>query len=130
MIPADGYYEWQKSAGGSAPYFIHPADGRTWGFAGVYDIWNSPDGSSIASCAVITTRSNEALSAIHDRMPAILDDESEAAWLDPGIDDREALVSLIKPLPSEQAESYPVSRLVNSVANDSADNIARSGTLL
>ena len=130
VIPADGFFEWRKSGKTSIPHFIHPPDGRTWGFAGLYDVWNSPDGGSITSCAIITTRANEALSEIDNRMPAILDEESEDAWLDPGFDDRQALVSLVRPLPVAQTEFYPVSRLVNSVANDSAENIARLGLLM
>ena len=130
VIPSDGYYEWQRSGGSSRPYFVHPKDGRIWGFAGLYDVWNSPDGSSIASCAIITTSANERLSEIHDRMPAILDGQAEEMWLDPSVDDRQALQSIVRPLAPDLTEFYPVSTLVNSVANDSADNIARAGTLL
>lgn len=131
IIPADGYYEWKKTGDRSSiPHFIHPADGQTWAMAGIYYVWNSPDGSSIPSCAVITTDANESLSAIHDRMPAILTGDEFDAWLDPTVDDREALVSLLRPASPEKTDHYPVSKLVNNVANDSPGNIARSGMLL
>jgi putative SOS response-associated peptidase YedK len=83
IIPADGFYEWQAAAGGKGrkvPYKIAMKDGGLFSFAGVWDLWEK-EGQRLVSCAIITTEANSLVKKIHDRMPVILPDGSEKAWL-------------------------------------------------
>jgi putative SOS response-associated peptidase YedK len=120
LILADGFYEW-KSFGSrktKTPYYIHMQDRKPFAMAGLWDHWESPDGSSIKSCTIITTTPNELMGAIHDRMPVILHPRDYAKWLNPAPQTPENLQPLIKPFPAEAMTAYPVSTLVNKATND------------
>jgi putative SOS response-associated peptidase YedK len=123
LILADGFYEW-KSFGGrrtKTPYYIHMQHRKPFAFAGLWDHWESPDGSNIKSCTIITTTPNDLMAAIHDRMPVILHPRDYARWLDPTPQTAEHLQTLIKPYPAEEMTAYPVSTLVNKVSNDTPE---------
>src|SRR4051812_2263460 len=79
LIPADGFFEWQRKGKEKRPYYIHSTDGPIM-FAGIWDTWRDRD-QTITSCAIITTAANQAVAELHDRMPAILPDELQEAWL-------------------------------------------------
>ncbi len=127
------------ASGGKQPYRIglraqgqggrvNDADGADsiagiFAFAGLYDIWHGPDGQELRTYAIVTTRANEALSALHERMPVILPADAEEAWLNRNNKDIEQLVSLLQPFPEERMTAYPVSKLVNSVAHDGRELI-------
>ena len=120
LILADGFYEW-KTFGGrktKTPYYIHMHDRKPFAMAGLWDHWESPDGSSIKSCTIITTTPNELTGAIHDRMPVILHPRDYAKWLDPAPQTPENLQPLIKPFPTDAMTAYPVSTRVNKATED------------
>ncbi len=116
LIPADGFYEWQKTPGGKQPYHIHMRDGRPFAFAGLWESWDR-DGEEILSCAILTTNANALVGEIHDRMPVILASDAYDVWLDPASESDE-LTGLLTPYPAGEMEAYPVSRLVNSPRNN------------
>ncbi len=120
LILADGFYEWKGAPGRKTktPFFIHMKDRKLFAFAGLWDSWNSPDGSQIKSCAIITTTPNELMAIIHNRMPAILHPRDYAKWLDPSPQTPDQLKPMIKPFPAEMMNAYPVSPMVNAPAND------------
>ena len=125
LILADGFYEW-KSFGNrksKTPYYIHMQDRKPFAMAGLWDHWESPDGSSIKSCTSITTTPNELTGAIHDRMPVILHPRDYAKWLDPTPQTPENLQPLIKPFPADAMTAYPVSTLVNKATNDAPEMV-------
>ena len=62
--------------------------------------------------------------AIHDRMPVVIPPESFAVWLDPDIHDPGKLSRLLRPFHPDEMTAYPVSKLVNSVKNDSPELLA------
>lgn len=129
LIPADGFYEWQAPAEGSkagkTPTYLHRKDSALFAFAGLWDEWYAPDGSPLRSCTIITTTPNSVAAAIHDRMPVILRPEDEAFWLDSAVTDSRDLLPLLVPYPSEEMESYPVSRRVNVPVTDDAELLVR-----
>jgi putative SOS response-associated peptidase YedK len=125
LVIADGFYEWQNVEGTKRPVYIKLKSGKPFGFAGIYEKWNSPEGEEITTCTIITTAANELMKPIHERMPVILPKEHEDEWLDPATEDRERLVELLKPYPADQMEAYPVSRRVNSPQSNSPDCIKR-----
>jgi putative SOS response-associated peptidase YedK len=120
LILADGFYEWKSYPGRKAktPFYIHMQDRKPFALAGLWDHWESPDGSSIQTCTIITTAPNELMESIHDRMPVILHPRDYARWLNPAPQTPENLQPLIKPFPAEEMTAYAVSPLVNKVAND------------
>jgi putative SOS response-associated peptidase YedK len=120
LVLADGFYEWKASEGKKVktPFFIHMKDRKPFAFAGLWDSWNSPDGSLVRSCTIITTEPNELTSIIHNRMPVILHPRDYARWLDPSPQTPDQLKPLLKPFPADLMNAYPVSPLVNTPAND------------
>jgi|SRR5215472_4822286 len=128
LLPADGFYEWLKvEEQGKArkqPYFIHPADGGILAFAGLYELWRDkslPDDHPQAwlwTTVIITTRAEDEVGRIHDRMPMVIEPARWGDWLDPANADSSQLHALLAPAASGMLASYPVSTLVNSVRNN------------
>ncbi len=121
----DGFYEWQKVPGqsGKIPHYIHMKDGSPFAFAGLWEIWQSDDGSEIRSCTIITTRPNELVKPLHNRMPVILQEQAYELWLDPAEVPAKDLNPLLGPYPLDGLEAYPVSTQVNSPANNNPELI-------
>jgi putative SOS response-associated peptidase YedK len=143
LIPADGFYEWQRTrgAGGAKPrrepYFIHRRDGEPMAFAGLWEVWKVPDDADPAlagpdgwmrSCVIVTTAANDTLASIHDRMPVILPESAWSQWLDPDENDVDALARLLVPVPPAVLETYPVSALVNNARHNGAELARPIGT--
>ena len=125
LIPADGFYEWQKTPGGrKQPYYITADDTRPLTFAGLWESWKSPEGEHIKSCTIIVTEANDQVYPIHDRMPVILNPDDFDAWLDTDRSAEEAQ-QLLKPY-SGALTLYPVGARVNSVRNDDPTLIERA----
>ncbi|WP_379126860.1 SOS response-associated peptidase [Paenibacillus sp. sgz500958] len=122
IIPADGFYDWKITQGSSKqPMRILMKDGGIFSLAGLYDIWESPEGNKISTCTIITTESNSLMADIHDRMPVILRPEDEAEWLRRDNRAAPALMKLLKPYDSSAMRAYPVSSEVGNVRNDSRE---------
>jgi putative SOS response-associated peptidase YedK len=124
LIPADGFYEWQKRGKApSQPIYVRRRDGGLFAFAGLWEEWKTPEGEALATCAIITVEPNELVAQFHHRMAAILKPDEEAAWIDPG-SKVEDLLRLLRPYPGDELEAFPVSRAVNSPSFDGAACIA------
>jgi putative SOS response-associated peptidase YedK len=98
-------------------------NGEPFAFAGLFDTWTAPDGQKLHTCTIITTRPNEVVADIHDRMPVILRPEDEDLWLDRERFDSELLRSLLAPYDSGQMRTYPVPATVGSPKNDGPECI-------
>ena len=120
VVPANGFYEWNKVDGTKQPMFFSPKADREelLLFAAIYDSWINEYGEKIDSCAIVTTDANEFMSTIHDRMPAILDEETVDLWLDPATTKSENLQSILMPASNDLLKAVPVSKRVNSFKND------------
>lgn len=129
LIVADGFYEWQTLDDGSKqPLYITLTDRRPFGFAGLWEFWtDSATGSELTTCTIITTAPNAFMRNIHNRMPVIVPREEYARWLDPSQEDPTALLPLLRPYPDELMTAWPVSRRVNSPANDDPALLERAG---
>jgi putative SOS response-associated peptidase YedK len=117
LIPADGFYEWSRT-GAKQPYCFEVNEGELFAFAGLWDRWKDPGGNWVKTCSILTTIPNAVTSAVHDRMPAILDPESYDLWLDPGMQNVAAMSELLKPYDARLMRCYPVSTRINHVVND------------
>jgi putative SOS response-associated peptidase YedK len=121
LVPADGFFEWVQEGKVKQPVYIRLKSHTPVGFAGLYSVWRSPDGEDICTCTIITTDANEVLRPIHDRMPVIIPKDKEDLWLDPKIGEKEKLMPLLMPYPSDEMEFYRVSPVMNKLEYDSPD---------
>jgi putative SOS response-associated peptidase YedK len=130
LLPADGYYEWypteQRTKAGKPlkqPFYITPEDGSVMAMAGLYEIWKDPTRDEDDperfrwTCTVLTTRAEDAVGHIHDRMPLLVERERYAEWLDPTVDGDRAGRLLVPAAPG-RLRAYPVSTAVNNVRNN------------
>jgi len=124
IVPADGFYEWQKLEGKRTkqPWFIRRRDGEPLAFAGLWESWHDPnageDAPPLRTCVIITTQPNELLAPIHDRMPVVLPESEWDTWLDVENHDVGALCKLLVPFPAGELEAWEVSTLVNKADNN------------
>lgn len=125
LLPADGYYEWQKVGNRKQPWFIHRTDGHQLAMAGLWETWTErhPDTEGAAArrlvtCTVLTTSAIDALGHVHDRMPMTVRPEVWDVWLDPRVQDPEQVVGLLAAEGSGEITSHPVGTAVGSVANN------------
>jgi putative SOS response-associated peptidase YedK len=128
LLPADGFYEWEKSGdskkSAKQPYYIRREDGGVLAFAGLYELWRDKDrpdddpDSWLWTATIITTRAEDEVGRIHDRMPMVIEPDRWADWLDPTATSAEALHGLMTPAASVHLTTYPVSTEVNSVRHN------------
>jgi len=121
LIPADGFYEWSRTGKAKQPYCFEVNEGELFAFAGIWDRWKDTSGNTVETCSILTTTPNAVTSAVHDRMPVILDPANYDLWLDPGMRNVNAVSELLKPCDARLMRCYPVSSRVNRVANDDAE---------
>jgi len=124
LIPASGFYEWKKEGRLKVPYYVRLKSGSTFGLAGLHETWTSKSGEELRTCTIITTGANALMEPIHDRMPVIIPQDRQDQWLDTAVMPDEVL-GLIAPYPADEMELFPVSTMVNSPKNDSAECITR-----
>ena len=116
LVLADGFYEWRKEGKAKVPMRITLKSGEPFGFAGLWESWNSPEGALVQSCTIITTVPNTLMEPIHNRMPVMLPKEAEALWL--GQTEVGELRELLLPYSADEMQAYEVSSVVNSVHMD------------
>jgi putative SOS response-associated peptidase YedK len=142
IIPADGFYEWQvvgppktpKGRPAKQPMFIHRRDGEPMAFAGLWEVWKLPEGAPpvdgvddegwLRSTVIVTTKANELLMPLHDRMPVMLPESAWGRWLDPTQRDATAVEELLVPAPDDELEFWPVSSLVSKADNNGPELVA------
>jgi putative SOS response-associated peptidase YedK len=118
LIPADGFYEWQRVGKTKQPYCFEVGNAQMFAFAGIWDRWKDPSGNWVKTCSILTTTPNAVTSAVHDRMPVILDPDSYDLWLDPGMQDASTVSDMLKPCDAQLMRRYPISNRINYVLND------------
>ncbi len=93
LVPAEGFYEWQRRGSGKQPMFIHRRDGEPMALAGLWAAWrdeNDSEADWLRSCAIVTTNANDTVAPLHDRMPVVLEERDWDRWLDPEAGDVDA----------------------------------------
>ena len=119
MVPANGWFEWQRTGHGKRPSFLALEDGSPLSFAALWEHWDN-DGGSIESFTIITTAASPALGDIHHRQPATIDSDRFGDWLDPAFS-LPRLLELVREPRAGPYERRAVSTRVNSVQNDDPD---------
>jgi len=119
LIPADGFYEWRTDENGKTPMWFSRPDGDLFAFAGIWAALPSRGEKSepLHSCAIVTCDPNQLIRPVHDRMPAVLNPEVEALWLEPELDEEE-LLALLAPAPEDALVEREVGDFVNDVRDD------------
>jgi len=119
LIPADGFYEWQKRGDRKIPHYIRMQDESVFAFAGLWEHWQGEQ-EVFDSCAIITLPASGVMTTIHTRMPAIIAAHDYDAWLDTGITDKADIMPKLVSTMSGQLQAYAVSSYVNSPKNTDA----------
>lgn len=133
LLPADGFFEWTEVdpaqpdpnlglAGRSLPsakpykqpFHIRLRSGEPFAFAGLFEVWDTPEAGPLETCAIITTEPNELLGKVHNRMPAILAREDYGPWLNNEAQSPDPLLPLLAPYPADPMEMVPVTRLMSN----------------
>ena len=128
IIPASGFYEWQRAEkGAKQPFYFYLTNKEVFGFAGLWEEWlDKKSGESLETCTIITTEANDVLKPVHDRMPVILKAADYDEWLDTKEANTDKLQKLLAPYPPDEMSSHAVSRAVNSRTFDSPELIVNS----
>jgi putative SOS response-associated peptidase YedK len=127
LVLADGFYEWKKTEKTKTkiPVRFVLKSREPFAFAGLWDIWQSPEGHELCTFTIITTEANDIVKPYHDRMPVILEREAEGEWLNPKMSDIKSLSILLHPHLPELMDVYRVSSIVNSAQNDTPECIKK-----
>jgi putative SOS response-associated peptidase YedK len=119
LVPVSGFFEWKKEGTRKIPFYVHLPEDPCFAFAGLYDEWHDPAGTTLSTYTIITTEANALMAPIHNRQPAILSLEQEKVWLAGDVPGPDLLKEILAPCPAERMAMYPVSARVNSpVADD------------
>jgi putative SOS response-associated peptidase YedK len=122
LVPASGFYEWQKVPGApKVPHWIHAPDGELLTFAGLWEAERRSDPAPSPTFCILTTVCSDLVRPVHDRMPVILSPAERDAWLDPATP-ADRLQALLRPYAGPLA-AHPVSTRVNSPRNDGPELI-------
>lgn len=112
LVLVSGFYEWHTLGKKKFPFYVHHQNQNIMSLGGIYEHWvNKATGEMLRTFSIITTPANGLLSKIHNakkRMPLILDEKDELMWISPHLN-KEEIISLMKPLPDNALEAYPVS---------------------
>jgi putative SOS response-associated peptidase YedK len=124
LVPVDGFYEWRRIGSRRQPFTVGRADARPLVLAGLWAGWRDPARDVVVrTFTIVTTRSNEQLAGLHDRMPVVLPESAWDLWLDPGLADPGELQGLFEPTDEVALRIEPVADLVNNVRNDGPELI-------
>jgi putative SOS response-associated peptidase YedK len=125
LVPATGWYEWQKiDAKRKRPYHFKPK-AEPFTLAGVYDVWKGDGGKAITSFAIVTTDAVPSTRQYHDRMPVVLEDSQFDDWMR-GTTDQAA--GMMKPY-AGQLDIWEVGAEVGNVRNNRPELMERVGLL-
>ena len=125
IIPASGFYEWQKLMTAKKPYYV-TRDAGLFSFAGLWSRWVSPDSIEVESCAIITGAANALVKPVSDRMPVALPSGNWSAWLAKKTKAPE-LLDMLTPMPVTGMTIFPVSPAVNKASSQGPKCIAPLG---
>lgn len=118
LIPMNGYYEWRKAD--KQPFRFTLQTEKLFCAAGLWDAWQSPDGSWLQSYSIITTDPNPVAVTIHNRMPALLHPNDYDVWLDREETERPP-IHLLRPFPANEMAIHEAHPKVGNVRNQGAE---------
>lgn len=114
LVPANGFYEWKGQRGSKQPYFLHLTENDPFALAGLWN-WFETNGHTIETVAILTTKPNDVMEPIHDRMPVVLERDDEETCLHGAADEALAVCG---PYEGGDMEAYEISMVVNNPENE------------
>lgn len=130
LIPASGYYEWQKlDAKNKQPFYIYPEAGEGLFFAGLYEWWQEDKNNSeswIMSVTILTTAASDDMAEIHNRMPIVMPADMGRAWIDSTVTDPVAVAAMLDEAISKMPDTLttrPVGPEVGNIRNNGPELI-------
>jgi len=125
LIPASGFYEWDKIGKSRQPYYFSRRDGQPIAFAGLWEEWTDCQSDGIIeSCTILTTSANQTVGLIHERMPVIIGFNDYGLWLSHKVQRIEELRDLFRPAAENILRIVPVTTYVNKVGQEGPDCVA------
>ncbi|MCC6001419.1 MAG: SOS response-associated peptidase [Pararhodobacter sp.] len=121
LVPASGFFEWTKEGDNRLPWFIARTDGAPLVMAGVWQVWQGPQGARVASCAIVTCPATDEIAHLHDRMPVILAPDDWSLWLGEA---GHGAARLMRPTPRGTLTCHRVDTAVNSNRAEGPELIA------
>lgn len=119
LIPANGFYEWKKTASGKQPFYIKPTDQQVFAFAGIYSSWVDPEGVEWGTYSMIVINSGATDDMTPSQLPVIVEPEFEADWLNTEVDSMSMLYRVMR--------TYPASNLKISKVGSAVDSMKAKG---
>ena len=126
LVPADGYYEWQRQGATKQPWYLSGRDAGPLAMAGLYEVWHGPDERRLWTCTVVTTEAADDHGQIHDRTPLLVRRQDWARWLDPALADPGE--DLLVAGTAGVLDAWPVGAAVGNVRNDGPDLVRAVAT--
>ena len=117
IVPASGFFEWKATDAGKVPHYVYRADGEPLALAGLWELLPGRE-RDVECFTILTTAPNDTMQPLHDRMPAVLERDSFAAWLGPRAEGTARLRELLRPAAGDVLSHHPVSARVNRTEND------------
>ena len=117
LVPASGFYEWDRKGESKQAYWVRPKQGGIVAFGGLMETWSDPNGSEMDTGCILTTAANAAISHIHHRMPVVIRPDDFEQWLDCKTREPRDIKPLMQPIDKDYFEAIPVGSAVNKVAN-------------
>jgi putative SOS response-associated peptidase YedK len=121
LVPASGFYEWKKEGGVKVPYIIKVRNQDYFAMAGLYDVWQSGDGSVLSTFTIITTAAAKVMADLHDRMPVIIAHDLEAEWVAPGELDPALVGEILRTYPGSLSVTLASSEMGRPATNIAAN---------
>ena len=128
IVPANGWYEWEKSGAKKIPHYFSAADDGILGMAGMFESWTAPDGVVLWSVTILTTKAQPHIEHIHDRMPVLVMPELRETWLTPGPAPLEVILDGAAKY--DRVQEWAVGSAVGNVRNNNSGLIEPEETTL
>lgn len=113
LVLANSFFEWKKMGRHKIPYRFILQSEEPFAFAG---LWSKDWRSDHPTFAILTTAAKEYMKPIHDRMPVILDVQTERKWL--SAEGSVMIHALLERNNDIPVHAYQVSPLVNNPKNN------------
>lgn len=123
LMIAGHFSESKKSMFGERNFLFMLKSKRTFGMAGLWEVWDSPGQPAIKTCTLITTSPNRLVKEVHPRMPVILPNECYNLWLNPQFNDRKALQAMLRPYPEDEMVRFEISDKAESPVDDDRERM-------
>lgn len=130
LVPTDGFYEWTGTRGRRRPHLVRPRSGGPMAMAGIWEHWIGADGSELETMAILTVAANRAVSALHDRMPALIPPSALEVWLDCRSGSAAEALQLLVPAPEDMLEIIEVNPRLNDPRNEGRELQEPAGPIL